>query len=84
MAYSQVVEFGMSPSIGHISLPRNRPSEPARRMYSDKLARMIDEVHIHDMYMYMYMYTATCMYMYMYNIGVTYMYVLWIPISYGA
>ena len=45
MAYRQVVEYGMSPTIGHISLPRKRPTEPARRMYSDKLARMIDEVH---------------------------------------
>lgn len=44
MAYRQVVEYGMSPTIGHISLPHKRPSEPARRMYSDKLAKMIDEV----------------------------------------
>ena len=44
MAYRQVVEYGMSPTIGHISLPHKRPSEPARRMYNDKLARMIDEV----------------------------------------
>ena len=43
-AYRQVVEYSMSPTIGHISLPHKRPSEPARRMYSDKLARMIDEV----------------------------------------
>ena len=45
MAYRQVVEFGMSPTIGHISLPHKKPSEPAKRMYSDKLARMIDEVY---------------------------------------
>jgi ATP-dependent Zn protease len=44
MAYRQVVEFGMSPTIGHISLPHKKPTEPAKRMYSDKLARMIDEV----------------------------------------
>ena len=44
MAYRQVVEFGMSPTIGHISLPHKKPSEPAKRMYSDKLARMIDQV----------------------------------------
>ena len=44
MAYRQVVEFGMSPTIGHISLPHKKPSEPAKRMYSDKLARMIDKV----------------------------------------
>ena len=44
MAYRQVVEFGMSPIIGHISLPHKKPSEPAKRMYSDKLARMIDQV----------------------------------------
>ena len=47
MAYRQVVEYGMSPVIGHISLPYKRPSDPARRMYSDKLARMIDKVHSH-------------------------------------
>ena len=46
MAYRQVVEFGMSPTIGHISLPHKKPSEPAKRMYSDKLARMIDQVLI--------------------------------------
>ena len=34
----------MSPTIGHISLPHKKPSEPAKRMYSDKLARMIDQV----------------------------------------
>jgi ATP-dependent Zn protease len=44
MAYRQVVEYGMSPTIGHISLPHKKPTEPAKRMYSDKLARMIDEV----------------------------------------
>ena len=44
MAYRQVVEFGMSPTIGHISLPHKKPSEPTKRMYSDKLARMIDQV----------------------------------------
>ena len=44
MAYRQVVQFGMSPTIGHISLPHKKPSEPAKRMYSDKLARMIDQV----------------------------------------
>ena len=44
MAYHQLVEYGMSPTIGHISLPHKRPSEPARRMYSDKLAGMIHEV----------------------------------------
>ena len=46
MAYRQVVEFGMSPTIGHISLPHKRPSDPAKRMYSDKLARMIDKVRM--------------------------------------
>ena len=47
MAYRQVVEFGMSPTIGHISLPLSKPSEPTKRMYSDKLARMIDKVCTH-------------------------------------
>ena len=46
MAYRQVVEYGMSPTIGHISLPHKKPSDPAKRMYSDKLARMIDKVCI--------------------------------------
>ena len=44
MVYHLVVEYGVSATIGHISLPHKRPSEPARRMYSDRVARMIDEV----------------------------------------
>ena len=44
MAYRQVVEFGMSPRIGHISLPL-RGSEPlSKSIYSQKLTKMIDEV----------------------------------------
>ncbi|XP_064399044.1 paraplegin-like [Halichondria panicea] len=40
MAYRQVAEFGMSPVIGHISLP---PQAGGKRSYSQKLSRMIDE-----------------------------------------
>ncbi len=43
MAYRQVAEFGMSPVIGHISLPKNKVSG-GKRMYSQKLSQMIDEV----------------------------------------
>ena len=44
MAYKQVADFGMSPVIGNISISRPKPENAERRMYSDKLARMIDEV----------------------------------------
>lgn len=46
MAYRQVTEYGMSPVIGHISLPQPESSTPRRRMYSQKLAKMIDEVGV--------------------------------------
>lgn len=45
MAYRQVTEFGMSPVIGHISLPKQE-ARLRRRVYSQKLARMIDEVGV--------------------------------------
>ena len=41
----QIAEFGMSPTIGHISLPQSRSTEPTKRFYSNKLAKMIDEVY---------------------------------------
>lgn len=44
MAYKQVVEFGMSPAIGHISFPLKRPEEFGRKPYSKQLSKMIDEV----------------------------------------
>ena len=44
MAYRQVAEFGMSPNIGNISLPLKNSSKDGKVMYSDKLARLIDEV----------------------------------------
>ena len=44
MAYRQVVEYGMSPKIGHISLPIKGSRDFSRTLYSDKLCRMIDEV----------------------------------------
>ncbi len=43
MAYRQVAEFGMSPVIGHISLP---PQAGGKRSYSQKLSHMIDEVSV--------------------------------------
>lgn len=44
MAYLQVMEYGMSPVIGNISLPLKKKEEFGRKPYSDKLSRMIDEV----------------------------------------
>ena len=44
MAYKQVVEFGMSPAIGHVSFPLKRPEEFGRKPYSKQLSKMIDEV----------------------------------------
>ena len=44
MAYSQVVEFGMSSKIGHVSLPMKGSQGYARTIYSDKLSKLIDEV----------------------------------------
>lgn len=42
--FKKVAEYGMSSTVGHISLPLVRPSEPAKRFYSNKLARIIDDV----------------------------------------
>lgn len=44
MAYRQVVEFGMSPRIGHVSLPIKGSQGYTKTFYSDKLSKMIDEV----------------------------------------
>ena len=44
MAYNQVVEYGMSARVGHMSLPIKGTKENSRTMYSDKLCKMIDEV----------------------------------------
>ena len=44
MAYKQVVEFGMSPRVGHISLPIKGSRSYNKTLYSDKLCKMIDEV----------------------------------------
>ena len=35
----------MSPRVGNISFPVIKPTEPAKKFYSDKLARLMDEVH---------------------------------------
>lgn len=43
MAYKQVVTFGMSPRVGNISFPVLKPTEPAKKFYSDKLAKLVDE-----------------------------------------
>ncbi|CAH3176045.1 unnamed protein product [Porites evermanni] len=42
MAYKQVVTFGMSPRVGNISFPVMKPTEPSKKFYSDKLARLMD------------------------------------------
>lgn len=43
MAYKQVVTFGMSPRVGNVSFPVMKPTEPSKKFYSDKLARLMDE-----------------------------------------
>lgn len=40
----------MSKAIGNISLPLVDPHEPAKRFYSEKLAKMIDDVSL-DVYL---------------------------------
>ena len=44
MAYKQVVQFGMSPAIGHVSFPLKRREGFGKRPYSKQLSKMIDEV----------------------------------------
>jgi len=44
LAYRQVVQFGMSPVIGHVSFPSMEPGEVGRKPYSNQLSKMIDEV----------------------------------------
>ena len=44
MAYSQVVEYGMSPKVGHVSLPIKGSRRYMKTLYSDKLCRIIDQV----------------------------------------
>jgi len=44
MAYLQVAEFGMSPKIGQISVPKRGSKPYSKTIYSQKLAKMIDEV----------------------------------------
>ena len=41
----QVMTFGMSPRVGIISFPVLKPTEPAKKFYSDKLAKLVDEVN---------------------------------------
>jgi len=43
LAYRQVVQFGMSPVIGHVSFPSMEPGEVGRKPYSNQLSKMIDE-----------------------------------------
>lgn len=40
----QVVTFGMSPRVGNVSFPVRKPSELTKKFYSDKLAKLMDEV----------------------------------------
>lgn len=42
----------MSPRVGNISFPVIKPSEPSKKFYSDKLARLIDEVRSYFMFFY--------------------------------
>ena len=46
MAYQQVVEYGMSPRVGHISLRIKGSRDLSKTFYSDKLCKMIDEVSV--------------------------------------
>lgn len=41
----QVAEFGMSPTIGHISVPIPNPGQFEMRPYSDHLTKLIDQVN---------------------------------------
>ncbi|KAL9986997.1 hypothetical protein ACROYT_G001231 [Oculina patagonica] len=43
LAYKQVVTFGMSSRVGNVSFPVRKPSEPTKKFYSDKLAKLMDE-----------------------------------------
>ena len=42
----QVVQYGVSPVIGHISFPSMEPGEVGKRPYSKQLSKMIDEVSV--------------------------------------
>ena len=46
LAYRQVVEYGMSPRVGHVSFPIKKREEIGRKIYSEKLSKMIDEVSL--------------------------------------
>ena len=50
MAYSMVCEYGMSPVIGHVSVPIKGKGRGSKVIYSDKLSKEIDRVG--DMHMY--------------------------------
>ena len=45
MSGFQVVTFGMSARVGNISFPVLKRTEPAKKFYSDKLAKLMDEVN---------------------------------------
>ena len=40
----QVVTFGMSSRVGNVSFPVRKPTELTKKFYSDKLAKLMDEV----------------------------------------
>ena len=46
----QVLELGMSPVIGHVSLPVASVTEPGKVFYSQKLSKMADEVRKYTNY----------------------------------
>lgn len=41
----QVVTFGMSSRVGNVSFPVRKPTELTKKFYSDKLAKLMDEVY---------------------------------------
>lgn len=43
MAYKQIVTYGMNDRVGPLSFPLKKNTDFAKKPYSDKLARMIDE-----------------------------------------
>ena len=44
LAYTMIVELGMSEAVGNMSFPLIDPAEFQKRSYSNKLSSLIDEV----------------------------------------
>jgi spastic paraplegia protein 7 len=47
VAYTQIQVFGMNPTIGHVSYPIKKSIDFAKKPFSQKLSKMIDEVCIY-------------------------------------